>query len=156
MRNFGKEPLILAFVAVGFLTTLVEVRYLHRGAVREYAVAWIPTISSGVALLASLAGLAPGAVWKKVSAITLAVVALAGLLGVYFHTKLKPAAFLQLFEAAPKEAPQAPAPDDFAAFEKEAEKESATAAPALAPLGITGLAFIGAIAAWPRGSRRDH
>lgn len=147
--NISKDKAILALVAVGFLTTLVEVRYLHRGAVLEYKAAWVPTIASAVALIASLAALLGGLALRKVGATVLALVALAGLAGVYFHTHFKPDAFLVLVGLAKEPAAAtAPQPDDFAAFEQEAEKEKAAAAPALAPLGITGLALIGAVAAF--------
>lgn len=154
--NLSKDKLILALVAAGFLTTLVEVRYLHRGAVRETAVAWIPTISSGVAFLASVAALLGAGAVRKAGGGVLALVAVAGLLGVYFHTKLQPAAFLKLFETTPKPQFAEPPNDDFAAFEAEAKREDATGAPALAPLGITGLALIGAVASLGTGARHKE
>ncbi|MEJ5170867.1 MAG: hypothetical protein WHU10_07760 [Fimbriimonadales bacterium] len=144
--NTGK--LVLLLVALGFLTTLIEVRYLHRGVVREYAVAWVPTIASAVAFLAALAALGGGLV-RRVGGAVLAVVAVAGLVGVYYHTKFQPSAFLRLFEPSPTVARA----DD--GEEHEAEFEDEELPPALAPLGITGLALIGAAAAFGRNGERS-
>lgn len=145
-----QSRLVLLLVAAGFLTMLIEVRYLHRGVVLEYAVAWIPTVSSAVALVAALLALGEG--WlRRMGAGLLAVVALAGLLGVYYHTKFRPSAFLRLFEPSPTVARA----DDGETGEAEArEDEEEEQPPALAPLGITGLALIGAAAAFGRNGER--
>ncbi|MFN3683096.1 MAG: hypothetical protein ACK41F_04075 [Fimbriimonadaceae bacterium] len=147
MRN---AKLILILVALGFLTTLIEVRFLHRGVVREYAAAWIPTVSSAVAATASLAALG-GGLSRRISGGVLAVVALAGLLGVYYHTKFRPSAFLRLFEPSPTVARADDGHEREAEHEEEGDEEQP---PALAPLGITGLALIGAAAAFGRNGDR--
>lgn len=153
------SKLILALVAVGFLTTLVEVRYLHRGVVREHAVAWVPTVASAVAALAALAALADG-VSRKIGGAVLALCAVAGLVGVYFHTEFKPSAFLRLFEPSPTVARASEGEegeDEYRqavrAEQGEHGGEGEEEAPALAPLGITGLALIGAVAALGRNGR---
>jgi len=146
-----QSRLVLLLVAAGFLTTLIEVRYLHRGVVREYAVAWIPTVSSAIALVAALVALGEG--WlRRIGGGVLAVVALAGLLGVYYHTKFRPSAFLRLFEPSPTVA-RADDGEREEAERRESEEEEEEA-PALAPLGITGLALIGAVAALGRNGER--
>jgi hypothetical protein len=139
--------LTLLVVAFGFLTTAVEVRYLHRQVVTERWVAWIPTVAAGLATVGAFIALIPGRWTRLTSAGLLGIVAVAGIVGLYFHTGFKPSRFIQMVSAEPAVVKQ-PDPESFDEFDKAAtaEKED-SGPPAFAPLGLTGLGLVGLLMA---------
>lgn len=154
----------LLVLVVGFLISAVEVRFLHREAVREEAVAWIPTISSVVGMVACCVALLKSRKAAVVATVALLCVAISGGVGLYFHTKFQPAAFMALFQGSSTAKAGEPAgsgssetreseegaTENFEQAMQEVESEGS--APALAPLSLAGLALLGMLAATDRRS----
>jgi hypothetical protein len=117
--------LVLLVLAVGFLALLVETRYHHRFLVAVEPKGWIPVVASALLFAASLAVMAGRDLLRKAAACAYALGALVGLVGLYYHTDgLRPAAFARVIAA---------------------ERREHRGPPALAPLGLSGLALIGLI-----------
>lgn len=138
----SRDRLILFLLFGGFAMTLLEVRVLHSGVVAKEPIAWVPTIACGVGVIASVMGLvAPAS--RKIAMIAFLAVAISGVVGLYKHTEFEASRFQTLF-AEKGRLPVALAYDgEDEGPGGEAEKEEE--APPLAPLSLTGLAFIGMI-----------
>lgn len=119
---FGPKSL-LWIVWLGLNLIAIEVRHLHAN-ILDQAGAWIPLAFCGITV-ASM----PVCLWKTTKAKTLVLLslfsagALVGLIGVYYHTKLDPEPFVQLFTA-----------------------NRTPGAQPLAPLALSGLSMIGFLA----------
>lgn len=139
----SKYRLILVVVALSFVGTAVEVRYLHQVAMRETWAAWIPVIISVVGLFACLFALCAEQ-WQRQVALGLFILTIiAGPVGFYFHTKMNFGEMTRVFRA-------------------EGDKQLMKNAkgdvdpPALAPLAISGMALIGLLAAKGAWERKDR
>jgi hypothetical protein len=158
---------MLVLLAVGFAMSALEARYLHRQVVREEWVAWIPTVASAIGAVATLLALAKSKLPTAAATLLLSIVALSGVVGLYYHTEFKPSAFAPLFGVG--RAPAAGASEEreeeheheheegrsqpeAGGGEGEAEEEEA---PALAPLSLTGLAALGLLTIAGRSRRLD-
>lgn len=119
---FGPKSL-LWIVWLGLILIAIEVRHLHAN-ILDQTGAWIPLAFCGTTV-ASL----PLCLWKttRTKSVVLmslfSVGAVVGLIGVYYHTKLNPEPFVDLFTA----------------------KRTPGAQP-LAPLALSGLSMIGFLA----------
>lgn len=136
--------LIILILIGGFATTLLEVRALHKGVVSEEPIAWVPTIAAAVGILASVAALF---MLSKAALAGYFAVAIAGLVGLYQHTGFEPSKFATLlsWEATP---PVVLALDKDEESREVGKSEEEHEPPPLAPLSLTGLAFIGAVLVW--------
>lgn len=143
---------MIAILLCGFLMSAIEARFLHREAVSEESAAWIPTLVSWLGVGACALGMSRSKVAHRIAMAALALVATSGLLGLYFHTKLRPDAFLELVGvrrsvSSASEREGDGDDDDEPSFGRtNAETESESSPPALAPLSLTGLSLLGLLA----------
>jgi len=145
-QNQACKAVIIA-VGLGFLTMAIEVRYLHLNAVKESWAANVPTVASIVAMIASFVSLFVHGRAKKLASVFFAVVAIAGLAGVYFHTELKTERFTMLFSSSKKESESEQKSEEDKGKEEGRESEDEDSnVPPLAPLAMLGLAVIGLLA----------
>lgn len=124
-------------LAGGFLMAAIEVRYLHREAMAERWQAYVPVVYGFVAAIAATALALSDRLRATASAI-FAVGILAGLFGFFLHTEGNPAEIAKLFTVVTVAKADGGEEEGRTGGEK---KESEP--PALAPLGIAGLAAIG-------------
>lgn len=141
MKEHLRCAILLGVLAGGFLTTAIEVRYLHRSVLGEEWQAIIPVVFCAVATVACVLAIAPSKVVRSVSAVVMLVGVVTGSYGVIVHSEGEAAAFQRLFIASIA----ARADDDDDEHGRESEEEP----PVLAPLGIAGLSMIGLLVLLP-------
>jgi len=151
MKKLDRTAIVLLILAAGFLTTAIEVRWLHRDVLREEWQAWIPVVYSVAAAVVSVLAAVRLASFRMVACVGFALGIAAGLFGVFRHTEGKPMAIMQMLTA---EVIVAKADDGDEGGEEgnRGRREGGEAGgepPALAPLGIAGLAAIGLVLVWP-------
>lgn len=153
----GRGKLILLACAAGFVLTGIEVRWLHRDVTPFYPQGWIPIIYCGLAVLACLAGLASSSGARWFAALIFFLGIPVGGAGLYFHTEGEPEHLLKMLaQSGPVAAAQEREERDEREEHKgrkeanpKKESSSEEDPPALAPLGIAGLATIALIVAVP-------
>jgi hypothetical protein len=122
----GRDRVIFALLFFGFAVLGLDARYEHRHVVGEHWQGWIPVAACGLSALASLMAMGQSRAVALVCTWVFGLSAVAGLYGVALHTELEPEVVVKMLrlEALDEQAP-----------------------PALAPLGLTGLASIGLVLA---------
>lgn len=145
MQRSNAFRLFWVILAGGFLVTLIEVRYEHREAMREYIAAVAPIVVTPLLALAALVPLAMPKARRAAQAV-LALGVLVGVAGVGFHTDWSPTRALPLFTAEVVHA-YADDGEERSGRQEESDGEGEEEeAPILAPLGIAGLAALGLVA----------
>lgn len=129
--------MILAVLAGGMVLTALEVRVLHHDIVREYWQGWIPIIYGFVAAVALLASVSQVKQIRLIAGIVCLVGIPIGLYGVFMHTEGSFRPIQKLFSVTNTVIAKAD--------EGEESEGGEGGAPTAAPLGITGLATIGAL-----------
>lgn len=146
----NKERWVLLALALGFATLVAEVRYLHRHVVNEYWQGYIPLAYGVLAIVACFLAMSASRTAKGVAAMVFALGLIVGGFGLYNHvdgdfSRLNSLVTLQ---PAPREIEEEGEEEGESSSERsEAKPEDDP--PAFAPMGIAGLALIGAIVAWP-------
>ncbi|MDI9641181.1 hypothetical protein QPK87_05850 [Kamptonema cortianum] len=130
-----KDRIVLFLLAAAFATLAVELKYFHAGIWQQKPVAWIPVVTTVLAFLACLVGMAADKKLSKFLGWVLVVCSLSGLGGVYFHTE---GDFKKVEKVISSNYRQ-----DFA--EKMMKEDLTPDRPLLAPLSLTGLCVLGAV-----------
>jgi hypothetical protein len=137
--KLNKDQMILVVLAGGMALTALEVRILHHGIVREYWQGWIPIVYGFVAAAFLLAAVSQMKQIRVVAGLVCLIGIPIGLYGVFMHTEGNFRPIQKLFSVTNTVIAKADGGE-----ESESEGGEGGAPPA-APLGITGLATIGAL-----------
>lgn len=143
-----REQLVFLVLAMGFFTLAFEVRHLHRDVLHEQWQAFVPIYYAIAAILGSVAALTSSGLWRSFAAAVFGIGIVVGMAGLYFHSDGDATKLLRPFLGTVV-AHAGNGDDD----ERRAGREEESAPPPLAPMGITGLASIGLILAWPNKKR---
>ncbi|HEY0868279.1 MAG TPA: hypothetical protein VGE01_12910 [Fimbriimonas sp.] len=144
-----REKLVFLILAGGFLTTFLEVRYLHQDVLSEEWVGWVPVLLTPVLVVASLLALSPARALRAFAMAALAIGAVAGVAGFYFHSDGLELSHMSPYFTARVSEPgtivaRADGDDEEEGGYTDTRRKKRTDEPPLfAPLGITGLALIG-------------
>lgn len=163
-----RERLFLFLLVLSFAILFVEARYLHSGILEKKPFAWIPTILLPVLAIGTLFGLSHSRAARGVALAVLIVGAVAGLVGIYFHTDgLKAERFTMLLRTKPEkeearsegmrrsEEPEQAREEARQTEESEQNKEEGEEGKEEEPpaplnsLAMTGLSLFGLIVLWP-------
>jgi len=135
--------LLLLLLVGGFVTLLLDVRFEHGGILDGNKFAYIPLVSAAVGVMCCLIGMVDHPVLRKTLSIIMAVTSLSGILGVYYHTGFKPEVFQRILNSNHR---AEHTKGLILAMEGEPMPDPA---PAVAPMGFTGLALIAAVVLFP-------
>jgi hypothetical protein len=134
-----RDQMILAVLAGGMALTALEVRVLHQEIVREYWQGWIPIVYGFVAAGFLLAAVSQVKQIRIVAGLVCLVGIPIGMYGVFMHTEGSFRPIQQLFSVTNTVVAKADGGEESESGGGEG------GAPPAAPLGITGLATIGAL-----------
>jgi hypothetical protein len=133
-----KDVAIYFMLIGGFATLFLDIRYEHRDVLHQIWQSYIPLGASFVAIAATLLALRPARGTQRAAAALFFLVALVGLGGVYYHTRLRAYMFTRYF-----------APIDEGKGPDGLPKLKGLQRPTFAPLAFTGLGLVGLILVLP-------
>ncbi|MBS1704359.1 MAG: hypothetical protein JST40_00685 [Armatimonadetes bacterium] len=146
-----KDRVVLALIAVGFLLTLIEVRSLHMEVVERHWEGRIPIVYSGLAILVSFLAMARSNTARMVAGIFFLIGIPIGLFGFWKHTDGDLSRTSRLFTQSTVTANAQERDDDDDERDRRPNPEfrrrprrGGGGPPLLAPMGLSGLAAIGA------------
>lgn len=137
-----KDRLLLLGIVAAFVFMGLEVRYLHAGITETEPVAWVPTVTAGLAIFICLLGLIGDKKMNKILGVILIVLSFTGLVGFYFH-----------HGGSASETPDLTGIERVVTSDLRTDRlnrmmdggEAADPPPDLAPLSFTGLCLLGAM-----------
>jgi hypothetical protein len=124
-----RDNAVLLLLLGGFVLLGIDVRYEHRLVVGEHWQAWLPIAACGLCAMACLASMGAARWARGLSGWVFGLSILTGLYGSFLHTEGDAGEYAK-----------------YLAFgEGGGRKDGGEGSPALAPLGLTGLAAIGLV-----------